>query len=498
MELDVSRLAADGMRLELDGPGEHPRRIVLAPSSGVTGRYRTDPAAYYVDATAADKLSVSEVRWPTESVQVLAERAQFDRAAVDIKIKRAGGTSGQIGARALEIDKLALTFEGLDKPVVLRKITLDRPGLALGDKALALVCQRASVERVEMHLGGVEVVLHGVQLEGLRLRRGQGVWLVLSDHITARRVAVQYRELTLIAENVEAQSAGLDGKVVRLARLFAPRAHWSGARLAARTRGADEPKPASPRIDLSALDGLDGKIDVDLTADATVPFIGQRRATHHFRIPVDSGTINYLKLEKNLSALEDAILDFRVRGNDLVLERDIPLMKKVLVSWPLDARDMTLAERQLVRLARLFDYRVEVGADDKGAEAGKGGFALRELAFDDLDVELSLTGGAAMKLPGGGRLLFGEDGRPALDELAVRGSLRHTPGQDQRSKLDVSASMLNLGVAELPVGARSLSIAAITVEAVERGSVRFLGLTPDGVDATFRSLEILSVRLVPG
>lgn len=496
MELDVSKLAAEGMRLELDGPGDLSRSIVLAPSSGVSGRYRTDRAAYYVDATSEETLSLSEVRWPTESTEVLVEGARFERPAVDIKIKRTGGTSGQVGARELSVDKLALTFEGLEKPVVMRKLSLDRPGLALGDKALALVCQKATIERVELHLGGLEVVLHGVNLKGLRLRRGQGVWLVLADRIQARRIAVQRGELTLIAENVEAQNVGLDGKVIRLARLFAPRAHLSGARLASRPAEAATPPAKLPPLDLSALDGLDGKIDVDLTADASIPFLGTRRATHHFRLSVDSGTINYHRLEKSLSALEDAVLDFRVRGNDLMLERDIPLMKKVLVSWPLAARDMALAERHLVRIARLFDYRVG-DREDTDEDEKKKGFELRELGFDGIDVELGLAGGAGIDLPGGGRLELGEDGRPALDELAVRGALRYALGKSDRTKLDVSASMLNVGITGLPVATRSLSISAITVNSLERGSVRFVGLRPDGVDATLRDIEILSLRLIP-
>ena len=494
MELDVSKLAADGLRLQFDGPGEQKRCIVLTPSSGVTGRYATDARAYHIDATSEAELSFSEVFWPTETVGVSLHGARLDRAAVDLKIRRKGGTSGQIGAREIGIDKLEITPDGVDKPIVLRKMVLDRPGLALGDKALAVVCQRASIERVELHLMGLEIVLHGVNLTGVRLRRGQGVWLILAESLSARRIAIQRGEMTFIAENVEAQTVGVDGKVIRVARVFAPRAHMSGARLASRATEAPPPSEPPKRWDLAALDGLDGKVDVDLTVDATLPVIGGRRATHHFRLPIDSGTLNFHRLEKSLSALEDAVLDFAVRGNDLVLERDIPLMKKVLVSWPLDSRDMALAERQLVRVARLLDYRVE-GKDD--GDGGKSAVELRELSFDGLDVELALAGGAGLDLPGGGRVELGEDGRPALDQLIIKGALRHTPGPAGRTELDSSASMLNIGLGGLPVGGRAVSISAVTVGSLEKGSIRFVGLQPDGVDATLRDVEILSVRLMP-
>jgi hypothetical protein len=440
------------------------------------------------------------VSWPTESADVTVTKALLQKAAVDIKIKRRGGTSGQVGAREVTVDKLEVAVDALDQPVVLRKLSMDRPGLALGDNALALVCQKASIERVAVELGGLSVVLHGVNLAGVRIRRGQGVWLVLADSLTARRVALQRGEVTLIAENVEAQTVGLDGKVIRLARLFAPRAHLSGARLATRAASGGEKKAdvgdAKPLV-LDALDGLDGKIDVDLTADATVPVIGVRRATHHFRLAVDSGTLNFHRLEKSLSALEDAVLDFKVRGNDLVLERDLPLMNKPLVSWSLKERDMTLAQRNLVRIARLFDYRVESSGVEKPSNKKKSSFELRELSFDGLDIELTLAGGTGIDLPRGGRIELGEDGRPALDELAVRGTIRYKPNATERTKVEVSASQLNVGLNAVPVGGRALSVSAITLDAIEKGSVRFAGFKPDGVDATLRDLEILSVRFVP-
>lgn len=499
MELDVSKLAADGLRLELDGPGDKKRIITLEPSQGVTGRYVSKTKAYRIDASSDDALAFGEIRWPAGAVDVHMQAGKADRPTVNVKVKRAGGAQGQIGAKEIAADKLELAFEALDMPIVLRKLTMDRPGLALADSALALVCQKASIERVELHLGGVEVVLHGVNLTGLRVRRGQGVWLVLADAIHARRIAVKLGDITLIAENVQSQTVGLDGKVIRLARLFAPRAHVSGARLASRPQPSGEAPQAQKRAPLSleALDGLDGKIDVDLTADATVPLIGHRRATHHFRIAVDSGTVNYHRLEKSLSALEDAVLDFEIRGNDLVLERDIPLIKnKALVSWPLGKRDLALAQRQLIRIATLLNYRVEKPSEPQVHEK-KRGFELRELSFDGLDVELSLAGGIGLDLPSGGRLELGEDGRPALDELAIRGNLRYKPGTSDRTKLDISASMLNVGLSGVPAGARSLSIASITVDALEKGSIRFAGLKPDGLDATLRDVEVLSVRLVP-
>jgi hypothetical protein len=504
MELDVSKLAAEGLRLELDGPNGASRRVVVEPAAGVSGRYRSNEAAHGVDASCDGTLLLSEVRWPGDGYELKVSDARLDRAAADLKIERETmATTGQVGARELLIEKLEL-IGLLPAPVILRKAALERPGLALGDKALALVCKHAVIERVEIHVADLSIVIHGIKLEGVRVRRGQGVWLILADNVRARRLQIQRGDVTFVAEDVEAQTLGVDGKVVRLARIFAPRAHLGAARLASRVTPQTDGDEAPAKLDLSALDGLDGKIDVDLTADATVPFIGRRRATHHFRVAVDSGTINYRQLEHSLSTLEDAVLDFRLRDSDLVLERDIPLMSKVLVSWPLEPREMGLAQRHLVRVARLFDYRVETNGTEDGGEDDGGqpeeesnGFELRELAFDGLDVRLSLAGGNTVALPGGGRLELGRDGSPALDELSVKGVLRHRIGASERTKLSVGAVGVNVALEAIPLWGRTLGVSALTVGSVERGSIRFVGLAPDGADATLKDLELSSLRLTP-
>src|SRR5690606_11056084 len=94
-----------------------------------------------------------------------------------------------------------------------------------------------------------------------------------------------------------------------------------------------------PWLDWNLLDSLTGHAHVDVGIDITLPLIGRRRAVHQLRVGVQQGRIDYRALESDLSALEDALLDFSVRDDALVLELGIPLlptrgMGKPLIRWP--------------------------------------------------------------------------------------------------------------------------------------------------------------------
>src|SRR5690606_11864726 len=92
-------------------------------------------------------------------------------------------------------------------------------------------------------------------------------------------------------------------------------ASWPRRSTAALTEAAtavEAEPPADPeprrRLDLDFLDRIDGRLDVDLTVDVTLPVLGSRRKTHHFRVPIAKGTFNYKDLEGDLAKLEDAFI----------------------------------------------------------------------------------------------------------------------------------------------------------------------------------------------
>ena len=138
------------------------------------------------------------------------------------------------------------------------------------------------------------------------------------------------------------------------------------------------------------LDALSGNIHADLKANATVPVIGKRKATHRFRIPIENGVINYKTLEESLSDLENAFIDFNLKGNMLVLARDIPLIpgfEKPIVSWAIKNNEMELAENNKVKLACLL-HPILAEAKPNTEQRSKSKLKLHTLDFDSMNIDL--------------------------------------------------------------------------------------------------------------
>ena len=140
----------------------------------------------------------------------------------------------------------------------------------------------------------------------------------------------------------------------------------------------------------SYLDTISGTIHTDLNVKATVPVIGKRNATHRFRVPIDLGVINFKSLEESLSNLENAFIDFNLRGQSLVLERDIPLIpgfEKPIVSWNIKDNDMSLAKQNRVKLSTLLTPTlVESSASNDGKAKSK--IKLHQLDFENIAINL--------------------------------------------------------------------------------------------------------------
>src|SRR5690606_31675043 len=181
--------------------------------------------------------------------------------------------------------------------------------------------------------------------------------------------------------------------------------------------------PADPeprrRLDLDFLDRIDGRLDVDLTVDVTLPVLGSRRKTHHFRVPIAKGTINYKDLEGDLAKLEDAFIDIEVRGRQLAIERRIPLIpgsEKPLVLFDLEPDEVAMAHERLVRLATLGTLRLPPRSDE-----GRSSVQLRELDFGNVDVALEVA-----PPPAGAPV---DASWNASGNLALQGELRFAPGK---------------------------------------------------------------------
>ena len=251
-------------------------------------------------------------------------------------------------------------------------------------------------------------------------------------------------------------------------------------------------------IDLRLLDLLAGQVDVDATVDATVPVIGRRRATHHFRVPVEDGTINYKELERDLATLEDAVIDFEVRDGRLVLERDVPVLpglNKPLVIWELSDVELALAKKRIVRLHTLLGYAFPNAGGGKSRDKSteKPSVVLRKLDCDNIDITLGIDEPALDQSPAA-PTLAGAIPRISVGELHVSGALRYQRGQDPPpSELSITAAAINLALRNVDLGGARLDIGSVRIDAIESARLGFTGMRPNALLATIRGLRLTDV-----
>jgi hypothetical protein len=247
----------------------------------------------------------------------------------------------------------------------------------------------------------------------------------------------------------------------------------------------DKPKLA---LDMGVFDTVNGQLDVDATLSMTLPVIGKRVATHHFRIPVEGGIINYRDFERGLSDLEDTFINIRLRGDKLVLERDIPLipgLQKPIISWELEPGEVGLASKQLVRLKTLPNFRMASDQEDDEEREKKSRVRLHRLDFDNIAVHLSLDETAVLT-SGQGSL------RAHIDELDLAGSLHFDPDPEDEVRptmLGAKATGLGTVADKLDISGHALS-ARLTIGSVESFELGFDELRPTTMKFALKNISI--------
>ena len=245
-------------------------------------------------------------------------------------------------------------------------------------------------------------------------------------------------------------------------------------------QASTQKKPDVPHgniFDWHLLDGLRGEFNVDLEVDLTVPVIGRRRATHRFRVPIDAGAVDYIELEKDLSTLENSILDFAVRSDGtLVLERGIPLLPtrgrgKPILTWQLEPLDLALAQKDRIRLAVFPQFEVagSEDAESEPKEEGSSSVALRSLVLSNMETHLSLDANV-QPLEAAIRSL-------TVEQLSLLGQVQFHPGQEPKpGRLSGEVKGVEATLVGLPLAAHALSIAQLHVGSVADLEGDFLGL----------------------
>ncbi|MCG8417262.1 MAG: hypothetical protein MJE77_04875 [Proteobacteria bacterium] len=260
---------------------------------------------------------------------------------------------------------------------------------------------------------------------------------------------------------------------------------------------ADEPgfgeTDDEERIDWHCLDVLEGRLDLDLILDMTLPWVGRRRATHYFRVPIEDGTIDYDKLEDDVHWLEAAFLKIELIDDKLVLARDLPLVPysgEPLLSWPLEEEDISMAAYRRVHLRNLLRPR-RVGKPNKDGDKdkAKSRLALHALALENVKISLHAKAPAQIDLPGGALIQIGDDEQPGLVNLHMAGAVHYEAGQDTKATaLSGQIERLDLTVKDLPFGPAQVSADRLHISEIDKVELSFDGLRP-------RRLELWASRL---
>jgi hypothetical protein len=462
--IDLDALHLDFGAVRIDAAGDEGAREgrVANELRRVEGRYEKRGGHLSLDLRAAEvfatRLAVDVVN---VGVQVSGEvHIRGMRLVVD-------GAEGRVEGRAVEITDFRFRWGEIE--VTAPRLEATAMVIGWGER-FVLEAESLSAPELGVAFGSGRATLSatGARLEGARLHDGDLDLRAAAFDSLRAEAALQSREDDAESEPTEAEDAA-----------------------------AETPT----RFDLRILDGVGGELNVDLVVDLSVPVIGSRRATHRFRIPIDAGSVDYLGLENDLSALESALLDFAVRDDGtLVLELGIPLLPtrgrgKPILVWDLTPEDRALAARKRIRLALLPKARFagEAVSEDtakKGSrEKDESAFALRQIGIRSVEANFEVA-------PVAGEV-GGLIEALSIAKLAIRGNMHYEPNDPRREgELRVALEALAFALRPLAIGAQTLTAGRVGVARATDLRVRFVDIQPRSVDGALEGvmLERLSLR----
>jgi hypothetical protein len=242
------------------------------------------------------------------------------------------------------------------------------------------------------------------------------------------------------------------------------------------------------------LDLVSGTLNVDLGVVLKLP-VFSRRAVRRLRVPIDRGMVNYRSLEHDLSALEDALLDFSLRDEHLVLEVGLPLIPtrgwgKPLIKWELSAFEQRLAREHQVRLATLTHPRSVSSREKQTSEPppsdGKPS-PLRELALRNIDARLTLTRptetfDALLK-------------SLSVEDLHIVGDVVHSAEQSDASVIRATLTKFEVELDDFPLNGRRFDLVGLRLDSVPAATIQFRGAKPVQVELAAEAVRAAHVAL---
>jgi hypothetical protein len=361
------------------------------------------------------------------------------------------------------------------------------------------------VRDLTLTTGDTEVKAVGATFTGLRVTRDEAGLTLAADAVTLTDVALSSGRRRLRSPSLHLGSLRYAPDGVSFDRLAADELSFAIEGLGEGTaspEAPDEPALGTRRtlgLDLPLLDHVDARIEADIVVDVKLPVIAGRVATHRLRLAIDDGALDFKQLERGLSRLEDAILDFEVVPEGLMLELDAVVVKRELLLWPLDAEGLRLARQNRVRLRTFAQPTMTVRppsprSDKEKEKESESAVALRRIEVQGLRIEGGVDGASTLPLAGG-TLRLGADGVVALGRLCVTGSLLHDARTPTDTTLSIDLADLDAGLDAIAVGERRLDVARLRVGQLTEGRVTFCGFSPRAVTGTLRAVELTGLRL---
>ncbi len=483
----------------------HEHVVALHTTRRLRGVYAHDAHSVHLDPVEADEV-VGEVAWLLRPGALhLAGPMRLGSTSLDLDIAlddRTPALTGDARCASLSVPDLRVTLDGVKVRGAIDVTALH----ARHDPATdvwTVVASAFGAQGLSLTMGGLTVQAAAVNLVGMRLTRSAEGLVVMADEVTLAGLEVVDSRRTVRV--VDARVTGLryapDG--VSFDRVDA-------GELSIALDGLDEPSSEETTavaaeksssklgIDLPLLDGLHGRIEADTSVDVKLPVIHHRVAKHRARLTVNDGCINFKDLEHGLSKLEDAIFDFEVTHDALIFELDALLVKKTLLSWPLDGAGLARAHRDQVRLRTLIQPTLALptggGDDDEGDGEREKSVALQRVEVRGLVVEVGLSDASTLPV-GGGVLRLGAADAVPLEALRVRGELVHDARQeDAPTDVHVEVRGLDLGVDGVAVGGGRLELARLSLGHLTDGAVTMRGFKPTAARATLRDVSLRKGR----
>ena len=501
MKISLEQLDARGLRVNLPGPGQEV--IALRAAKGLAGTLEQLGDRLVLDGVSAERVELETLRLLLGSLVLGMPSGATSTALRGALEQTTQLLQLQMTSAVLEAPALSVVVEDV---VVEGHVRLMAPRLLVRGDDGSLSAERLEVAGFVLRIGDLELVAETLVGLAVEIAWGEAGFRLVAGSFETSSLRLTTPDALLVGGGASVSALSLhEGKISigraalergDLALSLAASAPAAATAPAASPATAPAPSPApvgEPVFDWRVLDALSGQLDVDVVVDLTVPIIGRRQATHRLRVAIADGAIDYRALEKNLSRLEDALLDFSVRDGALVLERVNPLFParghgKPVVIWDVDAAGLELARRDRVRLAVLPNARLATDPEEQDREPSKSSITLRQLDLRDIHARLTL---APSDLPALGQL------RPRhLGSLVLGGSVSYDPdGPVRAGSMLGELSDLSMSLDGLVLGTTRLAATSFVAAALSPIEITFAGVSPTKVHVGLSAIVLEGIDI---